>query len=1077
MLKLKDIKKDYVTGDSVVHALKGVSLEFRKSEFVSILGQSGCGKTTLLNIIGGLDQYTSGDLIINGKSTKEYGDRDWDTYRNHSVGFIFQSYNLIPHQTVLANVELALTLSGVSKEERRKRATEALITVGLGEQIKKRPNQLSGGQMQRVAIARALVNDPDILLADEPTGALDSETSVQIMELLKAISNDKLIIMVTHNPDLAKEYSSRIINLLDGNVISDSDPYTAPCEGGCGEGRISAKAFKISSRREIKAIELQSKAILSGLKSSNKEAVPQKKEELDGLIAKKKAEADEHYRELLAIEAEKKRLAKEKALKEKEELKSLPEGERAKRLEEIKAARALEKQRRKEQRLAERKTSMSFLTALSLSLNNLMTKKGRTFLTSFAGSIGIIGIALILSVSSGVNSYITSIEESTMSSYPLQINESSMDTMSVMTTLMSSTGVENPKPGTIYSNDIMANVMNAITSGFTKNNLTSFKDFIEGSNDIRDNSTDIKYVYAANLNTYRIVGGIEKYRATLDGIGGLLQDIGLGDMFGMSENSSSMLGGSKGAFTELVGDKKEGYLESQYDTLYGRFPKNDNEVVLIVGENQQISDFILYTLGIRDTVDLEKYIQSRLDKDPKNDYTIPAKQYTFKEICGYKFKVLPDSEKYKLEGDRIVERSPEEINSYLDSNKAITLEIVGIVTPSEDSGLGAGIGAIGYTSDLMDKIIEQSNSNELIKLQKENTEKDMLNGIPYAGFSPNTEYITHFIKSNTEQMGDLTAYLDMSPVQLLQSLRDIVMTDPSAKKLLSFEWDGGLAPYGGYTLADIDTKILPAINSINNNQIKGFAMMLYQLSISGSPEYDKEGNITGTVGADPTKSNFIKVINTMLTDNGSYTAEQAHLNTLNRLGYVDFDKPTSILIYPKDFAAKDVIKTAIEDYNNKQDKDNKITYTDTVAMLMESVTTIVNAISYVLIAFVAISLIVSSIMIGIITYISVLERTKEIGILRAIGASKKDISRVFNAETLIVGFAAGALGILISLFLIVIINAILLALTGIEALQAVLPWGAAIILVLISMGLTLIAGLFPARMASKKDPVIALRTE
>ena len=978
MLKLTDIKKDYVTGDTTVNALKGVSLEFRKSEFVSILGQSGCGKTTLLNIIGGLDQYTSGDLVINGKSTKEFKDRDWDTYRNHSVGFIFQSYNLIPHQTVLANVELALTLSGVSKEERRKRAVEALNTVGLGEQIKKKPNQLSGGQMQRVAIARALVNDPDILLADEPTGALDSETSVQIMDLLKAISNDKLIIMVTHNPDLANEYSTRIINLLDGQIVSDTNPY-------------------VSSEDDVVA-------------------EPQAKD-LD--------------------KAEQKRS---------------------------------EKERKRAERLEGKKTSMSFKTALSLSLNNLLTKKGRTFLTAFAGSIGIIGIALILAVSAGVNAYITSVEESTMSSYPLEINESTIDTMSMLSNLMQNNGVENPEPETIYSNDVMANIMNSITTGFTKNNLTAFKQFIERDEDFKSNTTDVKYIYTANLNTYTIVGGIEKYRKTLDGITDLLISIGLGEMMGVSENGSMTMGG--GAFKELVGDSD--YIQGQYDKLYGEFPKDKNEVVLIVDKNQQVSDFILYTLGIRDTADLEKYIQTRLNKDTSDDYVIPEKKFTFEEICGYEFKVLPDSQKYKVENGKIVERDLKEIKEFLDTDEALTLKVVGIITPKDGTSV---IGSIGYTSALMTHVIELSNNNELIDLQKQNTSIDLVTGLPFAGFAPDCSYIHKFIEANSAQLGNMAAYLDMTDAQLLQAIKKAVIEDPDAKMLLTFDFDGGIAPYGGYSLADIETVIKPTMEGIKDPQIKSFALTLLNLSFSGFPIISEDGQITGSVGADPTGNNFIKIINTMLSENSSYTPDQAHLNSLVKLGYVDFDKPTTILIYPKDFDAKEAIKASIEEYNGDQAKEDKISYSDAVAILMESVTTIVDAISYVLIAFVAISLVVSSIMIGIITYISVLERTKEIGILRAIGASKKDISRVFNAETLIVGFGAGVIGIVVSLVFIVIINIILNALTGLATLKATLPFVAAIVLVLISMGLTLVAGIFPSRIAAKKDPVIALRTE
>ena len=990
MLRLTDIKKDYVTGDTTVNALKGVSLEFRQSEFVSILGQSGCGKTTLLNIIGGLDQYTSGDLVINGKSTKEFDDRDWDTYRNHSVGFIFQSYNLIPHQTVLANVELALTLSGVSKEERRKRAIEALETVGLGEQIKKKPNQLSGGQMQRVAIARALVNNPDILLADEPTGALDSETSVQIMELLKAISNDKLIIMVTHNPDLAEQYSTRIINLLDGNVVNDSNPYC------------------------------------SQLDKENCEKTATPVDEID--------------------------------------ISSLTK-------EEIKARKKAQREARKRERLERKKTSMSFKTALSLSLNNLMTKKGRTFLTSFAGSIGIIGIALILSVSAGVNAYITSIEEGTMSSYPLQINESTTDTLGIMGTIAQGNVIENPDPNTVYSNDVMVKLMESVTSSYTKNNLTAFKQFLDSNETIQNNKTDIKYVYSTKLNAYRIVDGLEKYKATLNGIVGLLNEIGLGEMFGMSESSSNNMSFGGDAFKELVGDSE--YIESQYNVLDGRLPSKSNEVVLIVDSSQQVSDFILYTLGIRDTLELEQYIQATI---AGKEYKIESQTYTFEQIRGYKFKVLPESEKYKVVDGKIVMRTQEEINKYLDENEGLTLEIVGIVTPSESSS-GINLGSIGYTAELMNNVIAESNSNELITIQKENTETDLLTGLPFEGFDPSCDYIKAFIASNTELLGSMGMVLTLDDVALINYLKDIVITDSSVKKLLTFEGNGqGMAPWGGYTVADTQ-RILEAFNSIEEEQIKSFAGMLYSLSLSGFPQTDPTTGKVNVIGADPTGQNFINVVNTMLYENSSYTPEQAHLNALTKLGYVDFNKPTSILIYPKDFDAKGIIKEEINEYNKNQSEENVITYSDTFEDLMKAVTTIVNAISYVLVAFVAISLVVSSIMIGIITYISVLERTKEIGILRAIGASKKDVSRVFNAETLIVGFAAGVIGIVVSLFFIVIINIILNALTGLETLRATLPWAAAIVLVLISMGLTLIAGIFPSRIAAKKDPVIALRTE
>ena len=877
MLKLKGITKDYRLGDTTIRALRGVDLEFRESEFVSILGPSGCGKTTLLNIIGGLDQYSSGDLIINEKSTKQYQDKDWDTYRNHSIGFVFQSYNLIPHQTVLSNVELALTLSGVSPDERKKRAIAVLEKVGLGDQIHKKPNQMSGGQMQRVAIARALVNDPDILLADEPTGALDSETSEQIMDILKEISKDKLIIMVTHNPDIAEKYSSRIIRLLDGKVTDDSDPYTA-----------------------------------------------------DPTTVKKP-------------------------------------------------------------KTVKKKRSMSFFTALALSLNNLMTKKGRTFLTSFAGSIGIIGIALILSVSAGVNAYITSVEESTMSSYPLQIQQSTMDTATLMSSLMNQNKVDpNRDPDKIYSTDIMINMMTSISSGYTENNLSKFMAHLKAeSNGFDKLVTDIKYSYMANLNTYHYSydkNGKLTYKKNLESMGEMFEELGLGTSMGGA--SSMMMGG--GSFTELIGDLS--YIESQYDLVYGKYPSSSNEVIIIVDENNQITDYILYTLGIRDLQEVKDYIKAATDaqlRGEKYEGTIPSTSYTYEEICGYKFKALLDSDYYKLiettdalgnVRKSIVERTDDEIQE-LCAN-ALELEIVGIVTPSEDAVSTVSIGCIGYLPSLMPSLIEKVNNSDVVKAQLADTETDLFSGLPF------------------------------------------VLVE--------------------YTLAD--------------------APMLREM-LRQQPEISNMVDMM-------TDEMIVNLVNASLKESSS-----THSGNLSKLGYVDFEKPYMISIYPKDFEAKDEINDLIAKYNDQQEKNDKIMYTDTVALLMSSVTTIINAISYVLIAFVSISLVVSSIMIGIITYISVLERTKEIGILRAIGASKKDISRVFNAETLIVGFTAGAIGIGVTLLLNIVINIILYSLTGLATLKATLPIVGAILLVIISMALTLIAGLIPSKVAAKKDPVIALRTE
>lgn len=948
MLKLTDIKKDYITGDTSVSALKGVNLEFRKSEFVAILGHSGCGKTTLLNIIGGLDKYTSGDLVINGKSTKDFDDADWDTYRNHSIGFIFQSYNLIPHQTVLSNVELALTLSGVSREERRARAIEALEKVGLGDQINKKPNQMSGGQMQRVAIARALVNNPDILLADEPTGALDSETSVQIMNLIKEIANDRLVIMVTHNPELAEEYANRIIRLKDGEVEGDSNPYVS----------------------EAKA---------------------------DEIITDKKAK---------------------------------------------------------------KKKSMSFLTALSLSLNNLMTKKGRTFLTSFAGSIGIIGIALILAVSAGVNAYIKSVEESTMSSYPIEIHESTMDTMTLLGSFMEQNTIENREPNTVYSNDVMINVMNAFSKGITTNNLTAFKQHIESTSTIRDNATDIKYKYYAGLNTYTRVPLVDKdgnpvldssgnqaytYRRNLSDMSELMSVITTGNL----NSNASVINSS--VWKEFVGNSE--YIQSQYKVVEGggRFPENENEVVLIVGKDLIISDYILYMLGIRDSQELRSYIISISDSNPDNDLTINPTKYSFNEILGYEFKVLSDSDRFKIDGNRITECTTGEIDQKLLSSDATTLKIVGIVTPSDESQSSSAIGSIGYLAPLMDNMIDKSNASSVVEKQLSNTETNLYNGFPFAGFDFDTTKINAFIASNP-QLSVLSNFIKTDE-QFIDALKTYL--GPEIEELLiPYGQSGSTVPYGGYTLANLG-EITAALSAVESDYAKAFAGLIM---MDANP----------MAGGNP--QNLVNIVNSMIET-------KDYNGMLSELGYVNKENPTKILIYPKDFEAKDIISEEINSYNSSQKEEDKISYSDMVGVLMSSVTTIVNAISYVLIAFVAISLIVSSIMIGIITYISVLERTKEIGILRAIGASKKDVSRVFNAETLIVGFGAGLIGILVSLFFILIINIILHALTDIAALSAVLPFGAAVILILISMALTLVAGLIPSRVAAKKDPVIALRTE
>lgn len=867
MLQLKNITKNYLSGDNEVQALKGIDIEFRENEFVSILGQSGCGKTTLLNIIGGLDRYTSGDLIINGKSTKEFKDKDWDTYRNHSVGFVFQSYNLIPHQTVLANVELALTISGVGKTERRKRAIEALQKVGLGDQINKKPNQMSGGQMQRVAIARALVNDPDILLADEPTGALDSKTSVQVMEILKEISKDRLIIMVTHNPELAKKYSSRIVKLLDGKIIDDSNPYK-------------------SSEEDVK-------------KARNK---------------------------------------KDKS----------------------------------------GKASMKFTTAVRLSLNNLMTKKGRTFLTSFAGSIGIIGIALILSLSHGMQSYINRVEEDTLSSYPLTIQEASIDVTSMLEAMMGNGEKEEHNDNKIYSRPIVNNILETVSTKLQTNNLEEFKKYLEsGDTNIKDYINAIQYEYNLNLNIYK-----QNEDKTYQQVNPskVFDELGFGEMMESRQSASSMMSGSMAmtqtdVWTEMLDNQN--LLQSQYDVLAGKWPTKYNEVVLIVDENNEVSDYTLYSLGIKDIKELNESMEKIKNKEKVE--AGKSESYSYDDLLNYKFKILLNTDYYKKSGNAWQDKSNDDeyMKNVVENAEEIT--IVGIIKPNEETVSSSGAGMIGYTKELKEYVINKINETEIVKEQKENPNINVFTGIEFP--------------ENQNSSFDYS--------QLTDEQRMYMSTLSEAE------------------LAEL---------------MKNYA------------------------------------------ENSTATYD----SNLSTLGVVDLNKPSTINIYPKDFESKDMITTKISEYNDKQTNDGKeenvITYTDIVGVMMSSVSTIINVISYVLIAFVGISLVVSSIMIGIITYISVLERTKEIGILRSIGASKKDVSRVFNAETLIIGLVAGLIGIVVTLLLNIPINMIIKSIVGISNISK-LPTAGAIILVVISVGLTMIAGLIPARFAAKRDPVEALRTE
>ena len=804
MLEIKNITKVYKTGDFVQKALDKVSINFRESEFVSILGPSGSGKTTLLNVIGGLDKYDSGDLIINEVSTKKYKDRDWDSYRNHRIGFVFQSYNLIPHQTVLSNVELALTLSGIDKKERRKRAIRALKEVGLSDHIHKKPNQMSGGQMQRVAIARALVNNPDILLADEPTGALDSDTSTQILKILKKISKNKIVIIVTNNPELAKEYSNRIISLKDGKIIDDTNVYD-------GKNDTESKYIK------------------------------------------------------------------------------------------------------------PKKTSMSFLTALSLSLNNLMTKKGRTFLTAFAGSIGIIGIALILSLSNGVDKYIEKVQEDALTSYPLTLEKTTIDATSLMNSFMKTNSSNDHKLDAVYSNNIMTDMITTMYGGVTSNNLKKLKKYLEKHDDLDKYVNDIKYTYNLDLNIY-----------TENSL--RVNPSDMMSSFGFETTAPAGMNQGVAIFNELSTNKS--LLNSQYDVIKGRMPEKYDELVLIVDRNNEIVDFALYSIGLKDQKEIQETMMNMMQGKEIKEFKQTV--YSYDEILNTKYKLVLNSDYFEKENGIWKDKSkdPTYIKKVVDSG--LDLKIVGIIKPSENSNLSVTNG-VGYTRELTEYVINKINDSKIVKDQKEN--------------------------------------------------KDInVFTNSKFESLESYE------------------------------------------------------------------------------------------TNLTKMGAVDLEDPFTINIYPKNFESKEEIENIIKSYNEKAKEEDKIEYTDYVGILMGSVTTIVDVIGYVLIAFVSISLVVSSIMIGIITYISVLERTKEIGILRSIGASKKDISRVFNAETFIVGITAGLIGILVTSVLNILINVIIKNVSGI-VVNASLPIIGAIILVAISIILTVIAGLIPSKVASKKDPVIALRTE
>ena len=883
MLTLSNIHKEYASGELRVEALKGVSLSFRKNEFVAVLGPSGCGKTTLLNIIGGLDRYTQGDLIIKGRSTREYKDADWDSYRNHSVGFVFQSYNLIPHQTVLSNVELALTLGGVPAKERRRRAVQALERVGLGDQLNKKPNEMSGGQMQRVAIARALVNDPEILLADEPTGALDSETSVQIMDVLKEIASDRLVIMVTHNPELAAQYATRTIRLLDGRVTDDTMPFDGQDDMAQPPARTGA-------------------------------------------------------------------------------------------------------------------TSMHFGTALHLSLNNLMTKKGRTFMVALAGSIGIIGIALILSLSNGVNEYIKSVEEDTLAQYPLTIESETMNQSALLTAMMrASSGKDIPhEEGRVYSSNVMGDLMSAMVSEVNENDLPSFKAYLDGSQEIADLTSSIAYEYGSTLRIYNrnAVGGVQQVQPstvidTMTNSSMMSNANALASMSSMSSLSQMTSMYNMNVFFELTGANNQRH--GNYELLAGHMPQKYDELLLVVGEDDDISDTTLYTLGLRDQSEVQQLFMTLLTGSTVQTETI---SYSYDDLLNLTFTLVLPGNLYQEQGDGIyADISGDEAAMSQALDQGVTLRIAGIARSSSNSMISSMMaGGVGYTHELVEYVVSANNETPAVKAQREHPDTDIFTGINFSGG------------------------VDMEP-----------------------------------SMEMLDTYL----NSLPQEQQTAVRAMIGMMS---------EERILSMMRAEMAKQK---------TD-ATYEGNLAKLNATN------LDTPTQIKIYPIDFESKQRIVDLIEQYNAQMQaaghEEGVIRYTDYVGSLMSSVTTIVDTISYVLIAFVSISLVVSSIMIGIITYISVLERTKEIGILRAMGASKGDVSRVFTAETLIIGLVAGFLGVLVTWLLTFPINALIHHLTQINA-AAILPGGAAAILVAISMLLTILAGAIPSRMAAKKDPVVALRTE
>ena len=1023
MLQIKNICKQYKTGNLIQKALDGVSLNLRDNEFVAILGPSGSGKTTLLNIIGGLDRYDSGDLIINGISTKKYKDRDWDSYRNHTIGFVFQSYNLIPHQTVLSNVELALTISGVSKAERRKRAKRALEQVGLGDQGHKKPNQMSGGQMQRVAIARALVNDPDILLADEPTGALDSETSIQVMNLLKEVAKDRLVVMVTHNPELAYEYATRIVELKDGVIRSDSNPFN-----------VDNKTLKVPQHKNMG------------------------------------------------------------------------------------------------------KSSMSLKTSLSLSFNNLKTKKARTILTSFAGSIGIIGIALILSLSNGVNQYIQSIEEETLSEYPLQIQSTGFDITSMMDTQSSDDSTK--EDGEVQVFQMLTNIFSRVGS----NDLTSLKEYLDSNKgDLSKYTKSVEYtynvvpqIYSANTESIRQVNPDRSFAA-----------LGLGASSTSNSTMSSMM--STNVFYQMP--QNTDLYQEQYDVKAGRWPKKYNECVLVLNNNGKISDFMLYTLGLRDYSELDTMIQ-QFSQEEKVTVPDNSQSYSYDDIIGINFKLVNPSDCYQYDANYNIYRDKTDDQAYMKQliDNGENLEIVGIVQPSDGANVTMLQSGIGYLPSLSDHVINQAQSSEIVQKQLATRDIDVFTGKRFDDPESSSLDMNSLFTVDSETLQSAFSFdqskisMDMDNVdfsqlsidpsllpsldvdsllgnikfelttdqinqisqkimtQFQQYLKDNNLTDSSkmdeyfraylqsdaAKNLIQSEMtaliqENGMAKQFAANLqSQMQTMMAQYSEVIANSLKQQLTTVMADQMDNFSSQFQDAISIDTSKFASAIKVNMSEeelselMLSLMSEDSSSYE------NNLQKLGYASKDEPSGINIYPLDFESKQEVINVLDQYNEnveKVDEDKVITYTDYVGTLMSSVTDIINVISYVLIAFVAISLVVSSIMIGVITYISVLERKKEIGILRAIGASKRNISQVFNAETFIIGLFAGVLGIVITLLLLIPGNMIIHDIAGSQDVSAILPVTGAVVLIILSVVLTLIGGLIPAKKAALEDPVTALRTE